>query len=305
MQKKNDKGFSLVELIIVIAILAVLTGILAPAYVRYVDKAKRTAAIVECRECVQAAQTLLIERGIAGAGRSVGIEIFDTEYFKPPYDDILAIANVKGQILEVRVDSLGQKIVYMRYLSSKGLIVIYENGEYRIEDEDGGGNTEDTDESDDDQGGFTGGITATDSAGKKYKLKPTDPDAFEKVKAALKEKGEYTFTSGLYQDETGMYYVFNGPYFRPGAGTDPSKVTLADISAKQPNKWIKLNDDARMLTEADSMENGQKWPPVNKGDVCYYGGKYYIAMADRTGYFWEQPTSNGGTWHRLEVTEVE
>lgn len=40
MKKMNNKGFSLVELIIVIAIMAVLVGILAPQYLKYVNNSK-------------------------------------------------------------------------------------------------------------------------------------------------------------------------------------------------------------------------------------------------------------------------
>lgn len=39
----KNKGFSLVELIIVMAIMAVLIGVLAPTYLRYVESSQRTA----------------------------------------------------------------------------------------------------------------------------------------------------------------------------------------------------------------------------------------------------------------------
>lgn len=40
MKKTNNKGFSLVELIIVIAIMAVLIGVLAPQFMRYVERTR-------------------------------------------------------------------------------------------------------------------------------------------------------------------------------------------------------------------------------------------------------------------------
>lgn len=40
--KLNNKGFSLVELIIVIAIMAVLIGVLAPQYLKYVERSRNS-----------------------------------------------------------------------------------------------------------------------------------------------------------------------------------------------------------------------------------------------------------------------
>ena len=53
--KNNNKGFSLVELIVVIAIMAVLVGVLAPTLLRYVEKSrvqKDESAVEEVRNAV-------------------------------------------------------------------------------------------------------------------------------------------------------------------------------------------------------------------------------------------------------------
>jgi type IV pilus assembly protein PilA len=58
MKKMNNKGFSLVELIIVIAIMAILIAVLAPQYLRYVEKSRLQAdnsAIGEVANAVKVA----------------------------------------------------------------------------------------------------------------------------------------------------------------------------------------------------------------------------------------------------------
>lgn len=53
-KQKNNKGFSLVELIVVIAIMAVLVGVLAPQLIRYVEKSRESTDIQNCDNIVTA-----------------------------------------------------------------------------------------------------------------------------------------------------------------------------------------------------------------------------------------------------------
>ena len=57
--KKNNKGFSLVELIIVIAIMAILAGALAPALIKYINKSRRSADISNADTLRTAVQTAM------------------------------------------------------------------------------------------------------------------------------------------------------------------------------------------------------------------------------------------------------
>ena len=58
---KEKKGFTLVELIVVLVILAILAALLIPALTGYIDRAKRKSIVAETRQAVMAAQTIADE----------------------------------------------------------------------------------------------------------------------------------------------------------------------------------------------------------------------------------------------------
>lgn len=59
MKRKNRKGFSLVELIVVLVIMAILIAALVPSLIGYIKQARERNAIDMAQHCVQAAQTVV------------------------------------------------------------------------------------------------------------------------------------------------------------------------------------------------------------------------------------------------------
>lgn len=55
-KKGNNKGFTLVELIVVLVILAILAAILVPALLGYIDRAKQQQIVLNAKSCLTAAQ---------------------------------------------------------------------------------------------------------------------------------------------------------------------------------------------------------------------------------------------------------
>ncbi len=70
MKKMNNKGFSLVELIIVIAIMAILIAVLAPQYLRYVEKSRLQSDNSALGEVANAAKVAAADDNINSAIRA-------------------------------------------------------------------------------------------------------------------------------------------------------------------------------------------------------------------------------------------
>ncbi len=63
MKKMNNKGFSLVELIIVIAIMAVLIGVLAPQFIKYVERSRESTDLQNAEEVKTALEAYVADKG--------------------------------------------------------------------------------------------------------------------------------------------------------------------------------------------------------------------------------------------------
>ena len=88
-KKLNNSGFSLVELIIVIAIMAVLVGVLAPQYLGYVKKSRISTDIQNAQQIATKVQ----------------VSIADAEGSGGTFDTSTTVATLMGSDVKPKVDS--------------------------------------------------------------------------------------------------------------------------------------------------------------------------------------------------------
>lgn len=98
-RKMNNKGFSLVELIIVIAIMAILVVVLAPQYLKYVEKSRVSSDAQTAVEFESAMSVLASDPDIAlNTTGSTYTVTSDTNGAITISDDLKAAFNTAGSI---------------------------------------------------------------------------------------------------------------------------------------------------------------------------------------------------------------
>lgn len=115
----RNKGFTLVEMIVVIVIIGILLAILVPGMFRYIQKAKEQQAIVECRAVVTAAQTLALEL--------YSKNTLDYLTFLPDNKDIIiSNANVNGKIQSLSFEESKPTLKDLTYITESNIKVLYD-----------------------------------------------------------------------------------------------------------------------------------------------------------------------------------
>lgn len=127
---KNKKGFTLVELIVVLVILAILAALLIPALTGYIDKANKEKVVSETRMVVMAVQTVASEAyGQIGAGSDLYYSTTAGDWFSALGTDGKYMAEIK-KLAEVFASNPKATFNATATAQGKVLTLSYNNGVY-------------------------------------------------------------------------------------------------------------------------------------------------------------------------------
>ncbi len=128
LSEKHNKGFTLVEMIVVMVILTVLAAILIPGLLGWIDEAKGKQYVLSARSIYMAAQALESEKYAAwdGTAANANHNLTDADQ-----ERILKMADADGAVIEEVVfesDSLGGSGASSNhgYFTIVGITVRYE-----------------------------------------------------------------------------------------------------------------------------------------------------------------------------------
>ncbi len=147
-KKMNNKGFTLVELIVVLVILAILAAILVPALLGYIDRARQSQYVLNGKSVLTAAQAEL--SSAYGQNRYVAAAAADKVYV---YSDFCKAVAKTSDVPVGATFTIGTKVaqdsdntsnhdayvvVYVEYQESDTIDPIYFNGTAWVDDKPSG-----------------------------------------------------------------------------------------------------------------------------------------------------------------------
>ena len=122
MKKNSNKGFTLVELIVVLVILAILAAILVPALLGYIDRARNQQIVLNARSCYTAAQAEMSSM----YGKNENISNITSDAHKKSILDTADVPNCTALQVGV-IDSDSTKLAHEDY--TVAYVMYSENGQ--------------------------------------------------------------------------------------------------------------------------------------------------------------------------------
>ena len=98
VNKKKSKGFTLVELVVVMAIIAILAITLTPKTIGYIKEGKKTQALSQVRQVVVAVEAYNITKNTDTIGDNTAFSDINTKLAGSEYVDMSKVTSIKDSM---------------------------------------------------------------------------------------------------------------------------------------------------------------------------------------------------------------
>lgn len=294
--KNTNKGFTLVELIVVIVILAILAAILVPSLLGWIDRSRDSQITIECSTSVKAAQALYTEAYAAG---------------KPVSEVSLAaineLADVEGNVTACSDQDNDYLVQHLTYTNGKTVVycrtpdTCSEHDETFNFVEGAGGGESGGGDAGGGGSGSAGDITVQGTDGQSYIIAAAPYEKFEDIKDRA-SSGWVGINGGtVMSDETGTY-VFCSYWSGMNPGNTSADMTLSQYYENNSGSMVKIDINTRILTSSDIVyQNGVHWDfdltPIEAGTICCVSDKYYVLQGQISDGYGIPP---GGQWAEFQ-----
>lgn len=277
---KRKDGFTLVELLVVLVILAILAAAVIPSMMGFIDRAREEKYTLQCRNCVLAADVLINER----YGRS-------ERSLLPEAADVQTLADVPGTVSAMALGDTAsghEELVHLTYTEGDVSVTYCAHPDacalhdrtYNLGKGSASGDEPSGDESSNTP--TDGSVTVTDTSGNTHIININSSWADIRTNLTRPGNANTTIASGIVlSDDSGTYLVAStNTYFSRDALR--ADMSLADLASAYSGQVKKLEATAKIWTSADIVnitqwEKGFASQP-QQFDLAYSNGKYYVAV---------------------------
>lgn len=131
LKNKKKKGFTLIEMVAVVAIIGILAAILVPKITGYLNEAKKTAVIDQARKVAQAYESAKMKNTLTIKGVTAGLTLDTTLAVALKTEDGEGSTTMKSLIADEALTNLGG--IASTNVTVKHCVAITKGSDFEIE----------------------------------------------------------------------------------------------------------------------------------------------------------------------------
>jgi prepilin-type N-terminal cleavage/methylation domain-containing protein len=291
MKKNKNKGFTLAELLIVVAIIGVLVAISIPIFTSQLEKAREATDAANIRS--QYAEVM--SEAITEGGNVSGKDLFGAVELKQKKDEWQSTGlkeNLEGVYQKVEGDyPKAGGTAWVEYKDDQ-VILHYEGGSGSSGSGNAGGGSTGGGSDSGGTGGGSGSLANPDEINTTTNL----PNAFN---SSINDWNKIVSENPSYNIVLGMVYSYQGSIYFGTSNTEVKNDQYTHQDLNDAVNWFAAAKYTGKIWNSSDFENQRN--DITRGDICKVGKDYYVFKDG--GNTSSGPEKEPGRWQKINLNE--